>query len=81
METLLIDSAIDEKYGYLKRFLINGITQGHNRYPNSKAAKYNMLCNNPPERTNNNNESTTMCNGLPRVFHSTNVPPLFIGHQ
>ena len=55
METLLIDSAIDEKYGYLKRFLINGITQGHNRYPNSKAAKYIMLCNNPPERTNNNN--------------------------
>ena len=57
---LLIYSARDNKYGDLQRYLIKSITQGHNRYPSSKAAVYTMLCKYIPEHIKNKNESTTM---------------------
>ena len=34
MGTLLVESARDKKYGYLKRLLINSVAQGQNCYPN-----------------------------------------------
>ena len=62
MGTLLVESANDKKYRYLKKLLINSMTQGHNRYPNSKASKYTMLCKYVPDLTNNKNNSTTTRN-------------------
>ena len=60
MGTPLINSASDKKYGELKRLLINSMTQGNNRYLNSKAAEYTMFCEHFHERIKNKNESTTM---------------------
>ena len=58
---LIINSACDKKYGGLKRLLIHSMNQGQNRYPNSKAATYTMLCKYLPECTKNKNESMAMC--------------------
>ena len=61
MGNLFIKSASDKKYWELNMLLINVMAQGHNRYPNSKDAAYTMFCKYVPERINNKNYSTTMC--------------------
>ena len=60
IDTLLIDSESDNKYGDLPRSIINSVTQGQNRYPNIKVAAYTLLCKYIPEHIDNKNKSTTM---------------------
>ena len=55
MGTLFIESENGKKYGYLKMFLINSMTQEHNRYPTSKADAYTMLFEYAPKRLKSNN--------------------------
>ena len=62
MGTLLIESAIGKNYGNLKRSLINSMTQKRNRYHNSKADAYTILCRYIPKNIKNKNESTTIGN-------------------
>ena len=57
MGNLIIDSVSDKDYRDLNRFLINIMTQGHNHYPNSKSAIYNMFCKYVPESIKNKNGS------------------------
>ena len=54
--TLLIKSASDNKYGDLKRWLINSITLGHNRYTYIKADTYTIFYKYIPERIKNKNK-------------------------
>ena len=61
MVTLIIKSANNNKYGDLKRLLINITTHGQNCYPTSKADTYTMLCKFFPKITKNKNESTATC--------------------
>ena len=51
-----------KSHGYLKRFLVNIMTQGHNHYPNIKAYAYTRFCNYFHECIKNKKESTTMRN-------------------
>ena len=78
MGNLLIKSENNNKYGYMKRYIITSMTQGHNHYPNRKASTYTSTSLNVPITRMSQQPCAT---GPPRVCHFINVPPLSMGFK